>query len=537
MSSSEKVRVELTSSADTSGIDKMADASKKLTGGNKSAADAAYDASQKSKELSGALGKNVEVGSQAVAMMGQLGNVSKGGAEGLTAAARAGIAFVTMLKGVLAGAGPVGIALTALAVTGGAIYGLVKALKDGGESADEFKKRMDTLNEFKAESVSAQLKSITDEADRGKKAIAEESAELDKMSDAKLARDKAKIEAEGDVTTPEDKAKRIRALERAREDERINQTASNLDRIAGTDETTARDMQRELARTRAERDVAMSIKPQAEALKIQEDELRFKWERTQLGTPQSRELGTQLAEVSARRKATEAKVAEAEARLTTLTAAQRKAQEAYQKAQAEADESRARADAFKSQQADLKPITAETRGYEDKKNAAKVPLTQAEQAKRDRSDALAKLTFPDEYRQRIASGANVDIGQLRRIYPGVKWPEAIDQSPSAIASVAPSQSPSSAIIQRGGGALPGDGQPKDERIQIDAKPLGKGLADSAAKLKAEIDKQLAQIATTAAAQSVALTATAAAASNLAAKQAQTDAAVAQLQSQVANLRP
>ena len=69
---SEKVRIELDSTADTSGVDKMGKAVAGVAGGNKLAAESAYDAAKGSKDMARGLGEGAAAGNAAVSAMSQL---------------------------------------------------------------------------------------------------------------------------------------------------------------------------------------------------------------------------------------------------------------------------------------------------------------------------------------------------------------------------------------------------------------------------------------------------------------------------------
>ena len=227
----EEVRIDLKSTADTSGFDKMGAASEKAGVGIGAA-------SKESKALSQELGRSVEVGSASVGLFQNLATASKGGAAGLAAAARAGLGFGQMLKGILAGAGPIGIALAAVGVAAGA---LVSIFSDTGKSAEEAKKKLDELNKLKLEAAKQEIKDIETAATTATTAINNQFAALQRIADVELAMNVAKVRAQG--LSKEAEAAEIKRLQRARERAKMDAEQQKLDTIAETLSISAADVE------------------------------------------------------------------------------------------------------------------------------------------------------------------------------------------------------------------------------------------------------------------------------------------------------
>lgn len=163
------------------------------------------EVSKNSKELAGALGKNVEIGGQAVSMMTQLEGASKGGAAGLASAARAGLAFGQMVKGALAGAGPIGIAVTAITLLGAAAFALTKSFAAPKESIDQFKERLAGLDKASLQALDATILALSDRLKAAKLDADAVRQSLDMIDDAEMGAKLAANKASG--LKPEEQAK------------------------------------------------------------------------------------------------------------------------------------------------------------------------------------------------------------------------------------------------------------------------------------------------------------------------------------------
>ena len=561
MSSSEKVRVELTSSADTSGIDKMADASKKLTGGNKSAAEAAYDAGEKTKGMARGLGEGAAAGNAAVSAMAQLSTASKGGAEGMMAIARAGFAAGVSLKAVMASMGPFGIAAAAIGIAMGVVS---LAFRAAEKDAEEVKKKIEELNKLNLEAIKTQLDSITTAAKEGADALTEEAAVADRFADAKLARDKLQLEVDAKASgmSEEEKSKRMLKLERDREDQRINQTKETKERIAKIEEDAATQLAQKQLDADEKLNQARSARPEYEQLKKRERELM---QRAGTFDPEiEKAAAEELQNTRARLKYLEKKLPEIEARIPGLEGEKEKADSASTDQAKAAKKARDAADVYAAEQGKLKPVRDQGRDLEDKKQYLQTEAGKAA-AKKANDEADARLAKMDRrvVENQVAVGMYTDGAAYSRVYGEDSWaklrkPAAVQQPNTGQPAqnvakfgdlqqtepgnwlktqeqMAPTGLPKG--IFAAGSKLPGDGEADGAKIKIDAKPLDKGLKENATKLKSEIDKQLAQISAGVAANSVALTSTAAAAAPLATAQTQMRATIEQMQSQLANLRP
>lgn len=200
----EDVRINLTSSADTAGIDKMGAAVGGLSGGAAKAAAGLGDASKSAKEMGQGLGKAVEVGGATTALMQNIASASQGGAQGMFAAGRAILSFGQIVKGVLLGAGPVGIAIAALGLLAGAALALKDAFKPAGETVEDFKKRLDGLDKANLKALDATISALSDRLKAAKEDADAVRASLDKIDDAEMA---AKLSAVGGSNLTADQKK------------------------------------------------------------------------------------------------------------------------------------------------------------------------------------------------------------------------------------------------------------------------------------------------------------------------------------------
>ncbi|OQC18854.1 MAG: hypothetical protein BWX69_03188 [Planctomycetes bacterium ADurb.Bin069] len=191
----EEVRINLTSSADTSGVDKMGAAVGGIAGDSRKAAAGLGDSAKASKALGSALGKSVEVGGAATSLMTNLATASQGGAAGFFAAGRAILSFGQIVKGVLLGAGPVGIAVAAIGLLAGAVFALKDAFKPAGESVDAFKKRIEDLDKANLRTLDATLSALSDRLKGAKEEADAVRASLDKIDDAEMAAKLAAVKA------------------------------------------------------------------------------------------------------------------------------------------------------------------------------------------------------------------------------------------------------------------------------------------------------------------------------------------------------
>lgn len=199
------------------------------------------EVSKNSKDLAGALGKNVEIGGQAVSMMTQLEGASKGGAAGLASAARAGLAFGQMVKGALAGAGPIGIAVTAITLLGAAAFALTKSFAAPKESIEQFKERLAGLDKASLQALDATILALSDRLKAAKADADAVRQSLDMIDDAemgaKLAANKAsgldpKAQATQDLLIRDEFKKRREARERESAELVRDQAAEKRDAIS-----------------------------------------------------------------------------------------------------------------------------------------------------------------------------------------------------------------------------------------------------------------------------------------------------------------
>ena len=188
----EEVRIDLKSTADTSGFDKMGAASKEAGIGIGAA-------SKESKALAGDLGRSVEVGSASVGLFQNIATASQGGAAGLAAAARAGLGFGQMLKGILAGAGPVGIILAGVGVAAGALVAAFskpkQATEDLAKAFDSARQKGEEMAKAQSVSLAGALKTVQTELGNTITKLQEQAAAHDEVARAADNQAKAEINA------------------------------------------------------------------------------------------------------------------------------------------------------------------------------------------------------------------------------------------------------------------------------------------------------------------------------------------------------
>lgn len=236
------------------------------------------------------------------------------------------------------------------------------------------------------------------------------------MGDAKLARDKAKIEADAKLSD-EAKGKKITELQRAREDERINQTASTMDKRASIDEKAATATGKVLQKAKDDLSAAVNARSAVEELKKTEELLRTELETT-LGFGKGDEVRERLELVQAFRKSAEAKLPEKEAKIPALEKALEEARAAFSKEAKTADSSRAAAEAFKQEQANLKPVTNETRDAEDKKARGQ---SDAEKAAFEKEKARIAKIPKEVLDTQVATGLYSDEAAYSAVRGAKNW--------------------------------------------------------------------------------------------------------------------
>lgn len=464
----EDVRINLTSSADTSGIDKMGAAVGGLSGGAAKAAAGLGDASKSAKEMGQGLGKAVEVGGATTALMQNIASASQGGAQGMFAAGRAILSFGQIVKGVLLGAGPVGIAIAALGLLAGAALALKDAFKPAGESAEEMGRRIAELNKAKLDRVANEQKLLTEAANEAVTAINAELAAMDRLADIRTARlieeEKARGKEKG---IPADVTERnITRIRRDAEDAKIGRTLSAADEQARVLEDVASDAEQKRATLDIQRNQLLGLKAKYDQLNEQEVAMRREmlkgyFKRGYAEPEQNAQLSALQRERDAAREKLEKRLGGKDDKEGTLYKdAQKTADEALnvattaaQAAAKAAEAAAAKAAEARGQEGQISPERAKLRAAEDR-NARE--LTAAEKAKiesdkaaaRTKQEAQMLALGPNVVATRIASGdASLDIALARELYPKQKFVQ-----PTAPAPIAQPANPSG--VYGPGEALP-----------------------------------------------------------------------------------
>lgn len=539
----EKIRIDLESHADTSGVDKMGAAVEKTAGATRRSGDAAKAAAPEmakaadgSKQLAGALGKNVEVGSQAVTMMTSIEGASKGGAAGLASAARAGLAFFTMLKGALAGAGPVATAVTVLAALAGGAIALAKAFKEPAESVEDFKKRIEGLDKASLAQLDSKLAALNDRLTSNREHAESVRAALDKIDDAEMA---AQLAAVKNSKLPDDeKAKQeylVREEFRRRRDTRERSALEGSVRDANERRDTLAPEYEDAKERYSDllREIEAGINEAAEIKKMFAKVAEL--QRTAGGAmdPKWVQARRLLEEAKARNKALPSE--DEAAKLDAEAEAARKAFEGDDGKGGIAKQFNEAAAAAKKA-SDALALYVDTQQKVAEWDKARVRLENNGADPRDteaaarKSPGRARMVGPDgrviEYDVQAAPTTNEQIQAQA---------EAARRGP-----IAPPQS----TIQRGGGSLPGDGTTTDSRITqplqdtaaaIGKMPDGSDTAKAAAEVRRVTEQQLAMTSAAAAATVGALAQVSALGSELVGVQQQTVDAVVDHGSRIASL--
>lgn len=196
----EEVRINLTSSADTKGFDQIGAASKSAGVGIEASA-------KSSKELSAELGRSVEAGSATVGLFQNIATASQGGAAGIAAAARAGLGFGQVMKNLLAGAGPLGLALAGLGTVASLMVAALSKPKDSVDKLSESfklsKKSADDLDKASFENIKDSVGKLNTELAESLKlydAIAESNERIAQAADDAAKAEIGKRKAAGLLT-------------------------------------------------------------------------------------------------------------------------------------------------------------------------------------------------------------------------------------------------------------------------------------------------------------------------------------------------
>lgn len=248
----EEVRIDLKSTADTSGFDKMGAASEKAGVGIGAA-------SKASKDLSQELGKTVAVGSATKEFLGAVRDVGKGGADSLFAMGRAALSFGNIIKTVLVSSGPVGWAVAALGALAGAAIILREALKPAGESAAEAAEKVSALNQQKLASIDLEVGRLSVALKAADTQAAALRASLDKIDDARMANELRVLGKRSDLTA-EQKAEqeflvrdRYQQRKEQRQADAAEQSVANAEKIAAAEKQRSDAAQAEFERLDTER--------------------------------------------------------------------------------------------------------------------------------------------------------------------------------------------------------------------------------------------------------------------------------------------
>ena len=406
----EEVRIDLKSTADTSGFDKMGAASEKAGVGIGAA-------SKESKAMAQELGRSVEVGSAATGLFQNLATASQGGAAGLAAAARAGLGFGQMLKGILAGAGPIGITLAAVGVAAGA---LISIFGDTGKSAEEAKKKLEELDKLKLEAAKLEIENIKTAANDATTAINNQFNAMQRIADVELAMNVAAVQAKG--LSKEAEAAEVKRLQRARERAKMDAAQQKLDAIAETLAISSSDA--EAVRTKRAAELAIA---EGKLARVSNAERSMKTtQRSSTTGSYGMNLGESPEQNRLDAELDAAKKAAAGINIEALRKSLADATEASRDAQRKAEEAAESAGRERSTQGATIPLIEQKNRYEDQANDPRVKA--AAEAERQKQIARMQRTPESIWRAQAASGgvSADDRALFRTAFPSAKTdlPEA-----------------------------------------------------------------------------------------------------------------
>ncbi len=436
----EEIRIDLKSSADTAGIDKMGAAVGGIAGTSKQAA-AGLDATSKaSKATAAELGRGVEIGNAAVNAFQNIAASGQGGAAGLLAITRAGFGAGVMFKGLLASMGPFGIAAAAIGIALGLIS---TALRKGETAAAEAKKKIDELNKAKLDEAVKQQEALKRAAEDTLRTLQAEAAAREQIGEAELGKRKAETIAAGKAAgeDPILTQQKLTAIDRQWEDEK----RANALKLAKDEAKAKEDAQQKLeasAKTAADElaaaearvaEVAAAEKAK-QAAKDALDAETFK----NVGKPAgaAKAIDPMVAEAYGAASARAAEAAKAAVSDTDVKIADLKKQldDKIRDAKTAADSAaQARADAklLEDTQKVIAPKIDATRKAEDAAKRDKTPAEEAAQKKaQEAEDARIRLTAPSVWNNKIATGGVDDAtaAAVRRNFPDYKF---VDRPTSA----------------------------------------------------------------------------------------------------------
>jgi len=466
----EQVNIRLNSTANTAGFDQFGNAAK--------------DAAKSSKELGQGLGKAVEVGGATTALMQNLAQASQGGVPGFFALGRAILAFGQIVKGVLLGAGPVGIAIATIGLLIGAAVALKDAFKPAGESADEMARRLADLNKAKLDRITTEQNQLSAATKTAVEEIDKELAAVDKLADLRTSRlieeEKARGKEKG---TPADVVERnIARIRRDAEDAKIGRDLTGAERKARTLEDAASDAEQKRITIDTQRNQLLAMKANLDnadaAMREYRKEVFINTVKRGGASNKAEDvkLGGLYDVRDQARSAIEKRLGGKDKDGELYKAAQKTMDEALQSATTAAQDARKAAEdastaaaAARAAETQLKPERTKLRTAEDK-NARE--LTDSEKLAIEKRVKRTALSYQAVGSSALtARGDPIDEAAWKLAFPKIPVPTFGPKTPAVL-----QPSPGSRVLQLGGGTLPSDLATADSRIQIGGGALPSDFA-------------------------------------------------------------
>lgn len=364
--------------------------------------------SREAKATASELGRGVEVGNAASAMVQNLAESTKGGATGFLSLARGAFGAGVALKGMLVSMGPFGAICAGVGIALGLI---TAALRKNEEAVAETQRSLEDLNKQKLDKAVEEQGRLRDAASEAMKRIDAERTSLERIADAELARNKSAVDAAValDKISKDEGERRKRSLERQREDEKRSATL-------GTEEAKALKLD-EIA-TEAERRTAAA----ASAMKAGTAALDALKKAKEIAEAAPTEF---LPEYSKENVALENAKKTAspydQSTMDRLKAEAESSKKLSDDLRKQAAEERQAADRERETQRQEDPFRTDSRKNEDVITVAESPEAKARREEERRKQIEAMQRTPEStWRERAAGGWKVDSDVFKAAFPQSK---------------------------------------------------------------------------------------------------------------------
>lgn len=200
-----KVGIEV--SANTAGATQAKTAVQGVADANKQLGKATEQAAVGTKNLGQNLQQAAQAGGAAAAVFNGIEGAAQGGAQGVLGMVGAVRGFITLVRGAIAGSGPIGLLIAALGILGGLALGLVDKFKPATKSIEDLKKETDaaaasakSLADAKLTALKSTLETVTKAAGAARDEFALLQAAKDRLENAKLAANLEELKIKPGIT-------------------------------------------------------------------------------------------------------------------------------------------------------------------------------------------------------------------------------------------------------------------------------------------------------------------------------------------------